>query len=96
MVTVEVTHEENVEISFSQQQLEQTAQAVCDRLGNSQDLLVSVKFVSLETMRQLNRDYHDIDKPTDVLSFPYLDDFSQVPNNVDFSSTRRSGGYYSW
>ncbi len=36
-------------------------------------LQVSVSFVGPRTIRQLNREYRDIDKTTDVLSFPMLE-----------------------
>ena len=34
---------------------------------------ISLSFVSSEGIRELNRDYRDVDEPTDVLSFPLLD-----------------------
>jgi probable rRNA maturation factor len=45
--------------------------------GRDPQLLVSFAVVTDEAMRQLNRTHHDIDRSTDVLSFPYLDDQSQ-------------------
>ncbi len=41
--------------------------------GATSDLVISVAVVGNRKMRMLNREYHDIDAPTDVLSFPYLD-----------------------
>ncbi len=38
--------------------------------GESRDHEVSVRVVSPDEIRQLNRDYRDKDKPTNVLSFP--------------------------
>ncbi len=38
--------------------------------GASRDHEVSVRVVSKDEIRQLNRDYRDKDKPTNVLSFP--------------------------
>lgn len=35
---------------------------------------ISLSFVSPEAIRELNRDYRDTDEPTDVLSFPLMDD----------------------
>ena len=35
---------------------------------------ISLSFVSLEEIRELNRDYREVDEPTDVLSFPLIDD----------------------
>jgi probable rRNA maturation factor len=39
---------------------------------------VAVSLVTPERMRELNRDFHSVDAPTDVLSFPYADAQSQV------------------
>lgn len=41
---------------------------------------ISVTFVEAEEIRQLNRDYRDNDKVTDVLSFPQFDDLNDVPD----------------
>lgn len=40
---------------------------------------ISVSFVDEETIRELNRDYRDVDKVTDVLSFPQFDDLNNLP-----------------
>ncbi len=37
---------------------------------------VSMSFVTDEEIRELNKTYREIDKETDVLSFPLIDDFS--------------------
>lgn len=40
---------------------------------------ISVTFVDGEEIRELNRDYRDTDKVTDVLSFPQFDDLNDIP-----------------
>lgn len=40
---------------------------------------ISVTFVDCEEIRNLNREYRDTDKVTDVLSFPQFDDLNDVP-----------------
>ena len=37
------------------------------------DYSVSVSFVSMEEIHDLNRDYRNVDRPTDVLSFPMFE-----------------------
>lgn len=40
---------------------------------------ISVTFVDGEEIRNLNREYRDTDKVTDVLSFPQFDDLNDIP-----------------
>lgn len=37
---------------------------------------ISLSFVSLDEIHQLNLDYRGVDRPTDVLSFPMIEDFN--------------------
>lgn len=41
---------------------------------------ISVTFVEAEEIRELNRDYRENDKVTDVLSFPQFDDLNDIPD----------------
>lgn len=45
--------------------------------------IVSATITSIETIHKLNREFRNMDKPTDVLSFAYLDDTNDV--NLDFT-----------
>ncbi len=40
---------------------------------------VSLTLVSLEEIRELNRDYRDVDRETDVLSFPQFESVEDMP-----------------
>jgi len=42
------------------------------------DMEVSLSFVSEDEIRSLNGMYRDTDRPTDVLSFPLVEDFNDV------------------
>lgn len=44
-----------------------------DHLKLNFDPIISVSFVDDEFIHQLNRDYRKIDRPTDVISFAFLD-----------------------
>ena len=46
------------------------ARCVLDRIGRKEATL-TITFIRDRLMRQLNRDYRGLDKPTDVLSFAY-------------------------
>lgn len=39
---------------------------------------ISLSFVSLEEIHQLNNMYRQVDRPTDVLSFPMIEDFNEI------------------
>ena len=40
---------------------------------------ISLTLVSLEEIRELNRDYRDVDRETDVLSFPQYEGVEEMP-----------------
>lgn len=51
----------------------QLARAVLERIGRAQETLTII-FIRDHAMRELNRNYRGLDKPTDVLSFAYHED----------------------
>lgn len=53
------------------EKVEQIARATCSHLRLAH-FNFSVNFVSLKEIRKLNKDFRNIDKPTDVLAFPLL------------------------
>ena len=46
---------------------------------------ISVTFVDMEEIHQLNRDYREVDSPTDVLSFPQFDDLNDLPEEGEIA-----------
>lgn len=55
-------------------------------LGQPKNLQVFVNFVDKDTIKQLNQTNRNIDSPTDVLSFPYLNlSANEVINPDNFS-----------
>ncbi len=50
---------------------------VVETLGLDYEPVVSVDLVDNETVHNLNRDYRGVDRPTDVLSFAYLETMSK-------------------
>ena len=39
---------------------------------------ISLSFVSMEEIHQLNKMYRQVDRPTDVLSFTMIEDFNEI------------------
>ena len=50
------------------------AASACTQL----DVEISLSFVSLDEIHELNREYRGVDRPTDVLSFPMFDDQDEL------------------
>ena len=48
-----------------------------------QNVSVSVVFVSTRNIKKINKKYRGINKPTDVISFAYLDDKNEIINIED-------------
>ena len=48
----------------------------------SKDVEVSVSFVDNNEIRELDRDYRNVDSPTDVLSFPMNEDFEEPLSKI--------------
>ena len=53
--------------------LQRVADKAYKTLCQEQDLSIEIAFVGEDEIRELNREQRDIDRVTDVLSFPYLD-----------------------
>ena len=53
------------------------AQKVFTHLHLKDDYLVDVNVVDNAFIHQINRDYRNVDRPTDVISFAFLDDDSE-------------------
>ncbi len=52
-------------------------------LGKKYEL--SVIIISKSKIQKLNKEYRDIDKPTDILSFPLSDNFGEIYINPDMT-----------
>lgn len=58
--------------------IEEAVEAVLKLEGKNLGYEISISFVDNEEIRELNRIYRNVDKETDVLSFPMGEDFIQV------------------
>ena len=66
----------NDESAVTEQMMDKLREAAsaCTKL----DVEISLSFVSLDEIHELNRDYRGVDRPTDVLSFPMFDDVEEL------------------
>ena len=82
-MTFYVENETNQEFPFDIERLVgQVMETVLDSEGCPYEAQVNVLITDNEGIHQYNRDYRQIDRPTDVLSFPNLD--FEIP--ADFSN----------
>ncbi len=60
--------------------MEEAAKVLFEKEGVDQERVeISLTLVSLEEIRELNRDYRDVDRETDVLSFPQFESVEDMP-----------------
>ena len=73
-MTIYVENEGDYEYSFSvEEQLDKLAAFVTDYVGCPYEPEISVTLVTKEEIHRLNREFRQVDRPTDVLSFPMMD-----------------------
>jgi probable rRNA maturation factor len=58
-----------------------------------EDLSINVLLSDNATVQRLNRDYRDKDKPTNILSFPQIEDWNDVDPDQDFEPDEELGDF---
>lgn len=76
MRTVDYIDEANLVTQKNKEMLTQLIHYTLEKEKVSFNYEVSMSFVTDEEIRKLNKTYREIDKETDVLSFPLIEDFS--------------------
>ena len=56
-------------------------QALSEQVSITQAGTVNIAFLSDDEIQELNKNYRNIDKTTDVLSFHYFEDFSDLKSD---------------
>ena len=69
-----ITNETNEKIEMDDK-LESVIKTVLETEGLSLAYEVSITFVDKDEIHQLNKEFRNVDRPTDVLSFPMDEDF---------------------
>ena len=82
-----ITENETDEI-IAEEQIAELNAVCCEIMKNEEcnfDAEISLTFTDNEGIREINRDYRDIDRPTDVLSFPMLE-FGDEEEDAEFET----------
>lgn len=74
----------NQETKKFEKEIKETFACALNLAGVCDDISVNVVLVSEKEIKNMNNVYRGIDKVTDVLSFPLIDDINQIKNEVDF------------
>lgn len=86
-MTIYFEEEGSTSLPFDSKALaEQVAEAALDYLGCPYEAEVNLLLTGNEEIRELNRDFRDMDRATDVLSFPMTD--YAVPGEFSFLEER--------
>lgn len=86
MVQLMIENETNEEISERQlDEIKRVCETVMDGEDCNFDAEISLTFTDNAGIREINREYRGIDKPTDVLSFPMLD-FGEDEIDAEFET----------
>lgn len=76
---VNLNIDNTINFAFSADDAEKAILKVLDDKNLEGNFEVDLKFVSIQEIHRLNKEYREIDKPTDVLSFPIQDN---IPNDI--------------
>lgn len=65
--------------------IEQVFKTALDIVEVDQNIAINIIDVSPSTIQELNKDYRNVDRVTDVLSFPMLDSINDLKNEPDYA-----------
>jgi probable rRNA maturation factor len=69
---------EKPQFSYSQNTLDEIAERISKHILTNQNWLLNIIFLDSFGIQNLNKTYRNIDTATDVLSFHYYEDFSEL------------------
>jgi probable rRNA maturation factor len=68
-------------LEFDKKILNEIFEFIDELIIKKQKWILNIVFLSNKEIQKLNKNFRNIDKPTDVLSFHYFEDFSSLKNN---------------
>ena len=82
MVNIDITNETDLNLRGLVGDYKKISKITQRKVGRKGNFEVSVTFVDLETIHEINKTYRKIDRPTDVISFAFLDNEEFVIKGV--------------
>lgn len=73
---------DNLEFNIDKKILDEIFNNINNTVDKDQNWMLNIIFLSPVEVQNLNKDYRNIDKTTDVLSFHYFDDFSNLEADI--------------
>ena len=74
----------NKETSLFKKDIKLAYKTALELTGVSDKICVNVALVKAQEIKELNNEFRSVDRVTDVLSFPMLDDISEIEKEADF------------
>lgn len=75
---LEINNTTSIDVTMYEELFNRLFKKTLLHLKISENSIMSVTFVSKDEIHQINKDYRNIDRPTDVISFAFLDDKSEI------------------
>ncbi len=73
---IEMSYQNDTELKeFEETYFENVAKVIIQHLNLDGYFIFEVNLVDIETIHRINKEYRSIDRPTDVISFAFEDDF---------------------
>lgn len=80
---LEINNTTSIDISEYEVLFKKLFEKTLKKLDISLNSMMSVTFVSTEEIHEINKNYRNIDRPTDVISFAFLDDKDEIIKGKD-------------
>ena len=81
---IEINNETSRDLAYLDPIYKNLLEKTLEKVNFSTNCSVSVTFVDVDFIHKLNKEYRSIDRPTDIISFAYLDDINEKNIKSDY------------